>query len=119
MEPINIDDFKKVEITIGEILSAEKIEGSEKLLKLIVSFGDPTGGASPDNQERRQILSGIAAYFPEPQALVLKRVAFVTNLPPRIMMGLLSQGMILAATAADGSFSLLEAPHTAPGAKVH
>ena len=68
MEPISIGDFKKVEITVGEIVSAEKIEGSDKLLKLKVNFGT----------EGRQVLSGIAAYFPDPNELVGKRVAFAT-----------------------------------------
>ena len=86
MEPISIDDFKKVEIRVGEIKSAEKIEGSDKLLKLLVNFGS----------ESRQVLSGIAAYFPDPQALVGKKCPFVMNLAPRMMMGLESQAMILA-----------------------
>ena len=87
MEYISIDDFKKVEITVGEILSAEPIEGSDKLLKLRVNFGS----------EERQVLSGIAKFFPAPQDLVGKRCLFVTNLAPRQMMGLESQAMILAA----------------------
>lgn len=107
-EPISIDDFHKVEITVGEILSAENIEGSEKLLKLKVSFG-PLG--------ERQVLSGIAKYFPEPQALVGKRVPFVTNLAPRMMMGLESQAMILATGGEEGNpFSLFESQAT-PGSK--
>src|ERR1700741_456889 len=87
MEPISIDDFKKVEIRIGEIMSAEPIEGSDKLLKLKVNFGD----------EERQVLSGIAK-FVQPADLVGKRYPFVTNLAPRQMMGLESQAMILAAS---------------------
>ncbi len=108
MEPISIDDFKKVEIKIGEIKSAEKIEGSDKLLKLKVNFG----------QEERQVLSGIAAYFPNPEELVGKKCPFVTNLAPRMMMGLESQAMILA-TGGDGDtpFSLFESSG-APGARV-
>jgi methionyl-tRNA synthetase len=107
-EPITIDDFKKVEIRIGEIKSAEKIEGSDKLLKLSVNFGD----------HDRQVLSGIAAYFPNPQDLVGKKCPFVTNLAPRMMMGLESQAMILA-TGGDGEtpFSLFESTG-APGARV-
>ena len=106
MEPISIDDFKKVEIKIGEILSAEKIEGSEKLLKLKVNFGT----------EERQVLSGIAAYVPNPQDLVGKKCPFVTNFAPRSMMGLESQAMILA-TGGDGEtpFALFETIGT-PGA---
>src|SRR3989338_4054859 len=83
---ITIDDVKKVEIKIGEIISVETIEGSDKLLKLKVNFGT----------EERQVLSGIKAYFPDPQALLGKRCPFVTNLAPRVMMGLESQAMILA-----------------------
>ncbi len=107
-EPISIDDFKKVEIRIGEIKSAEKVEGSEKLLKLGVHFGD----------HDRQVLSGIAAYFPDPAQLVGKKCPFVTNLAPRTMMGLESQAMILA-TGGDGEtpFSLFESTG-APGARV-
>lgn len=109
MEPISIDDFKKVEITIGEIVSAERIEGSEKLLKLRVNFG----------AEERQVLSGIAAYFPETMELVGKRVAFATNLAPRMMMGLESQAMILASGGGDeGPFSLLTST-AAAGSKIH
>lgn len=107
-EHISIDDFKKVEIRIGEILSAEKIEGSDKLLKLKVDFGT----------EERQVLSGISAYFPDPQELVGKKCPFVTNLAPRMMMGLESQAMILA-TGGDGAtpFALFETTGT-PGALV-
>ena len=83
---ITIDDFKKVEIRVGEILSVEPIEGSEKLLKLKVNFGS----------EERQVVSGIAKHFPDISVLVGKRCAFATNLAPRSMMGLESQAMILA-----------------------
>jgi len=108
MEPITIDDLKKVEMRIGEILSAEPIEGSDKLLKLRVSFGD----------HERQVLSGIAAYFPDPDELVGKRAPFVTNLPPRMMMGLESQAMILAVGGEeDIPFALFETVGT-PGARV-
>lgn len=115
MEPISIDDFTKVEIRIGEIVSAEPIVGSDKLLKLRVNFGN----------EERQVLSGIAAYFPEPHVLVGKKCPFVTNLPPRVMMGLESQAMILAtggpSTALgvnDEPFALFETAGT-PGARAH
>ena len=109
---ITFDEFKKVEIKIGEILSAEKIAGSEKLLRLMVDFREG---------EPRQILSGISAYFPEPQTLVGKKCAFATNLEPRKMMGLESNGMILAVggdgeNAEQNFFSLLETtPDVTPG----
>jgi methionyl-tRNA synthetase len=98
IDNITYDDFKKVEIKVGEILSVEIIEGSDKLLKLKVVFGE----------EERQILSGIKNYYEDPQVLVGKKVPFVTNLAPRMMMGLESQGMILAVHDDENNFSLLE-----------
>lgn len=95
---INYDDFKKVEITIGEIKSAEPIEKAEKLLLLSVDFGE---------EKPRTIVSGIKMYFPDAQVLVGKKVGFVTNLEPRALMGYESQGMILAAHAGE-TFSLME-----------
>ena len=99
-------------------MSAEPIEGSEKLLKLKVSFGLKPFVATEGSAERpegdvgeqeiRQVLSGIAAYFPDPSVLVGKRVPFVTNLAPRMMMGLESQAMILATGGGDIPLSLFE-----------
>jgi methionyl-tRNA synthetase len=127
MEPISIDDLKKVEITVGEILSVERIEGSDKLLKLSVNFGpkpsvkaegdaeQPEGGTA--EQDIRQVLSGIGPYFEDIQTLVGKRYPFVTNLAPRMMMGLESQAMILA-TGGSGAepFNLFETK-ASPGAR--
>ena len=105
MEDINIEDkkipyedFKKVELKVGQIISAEKIEYSEKLLKLSVDFAE---------SEPRQIVSGIRKYFPEEARLIGKKCMFVTNLEPRKLMGLESKGMILAVGDED-SFSLVE-----------
>lgn len=106
---ISIDDFKKVEIRIGEIKDAVILEGADKLLKLRVAFGD----------EERQIVSGIRAYFPEPSALVGRKVAFATNLEPRTIKGEESNGMILAAVDDAGNFSLLSGEgKIAAGAKI-
>jgi putative transcription antitermination factor YqgF len=88
---ITIDDFVKVEIKIGQILSAEKIEGSDKLLKLSVDFGE---------EKPRQVLSGIAKYV-EMEEILGKKFPFVTNLAPRMMMGQESQAMILAGNSGD------------------
>jgi methionine--tRNA ligase beta chain len=108
MDPISIDDVKKVEITVGEILSAERIEGSDKLLRLSVSFGE---------EHPRQVLSGIGPYFEDIQVLVGKRYPFITNLAPRMMMGLESQAMILATGGSgDEPFNLFETK-ASPGAK--
>jgi len=106
---ISIDEFKKGEISVGEIKSAELIEGSDKLLKLTVDFGE---------ESLRQVVSGIRKYFADPQALVGVRCAFVTNLEPRSLMGLSSQAMILAVSTED-HFSLLEVSKDIPvGTKV-
>ena len=94
MEYINFEDFKKVEIKIGKIISAEKIESSNKLLKLQVDFGT----------EQRQILAGIAKYY-EPEQLVGKLCPFVFNLETKMMGEIESQGMILCAD--DGGPVLL------------
>ena len=83
--PIGIEDFSKVQIKVVEILSVNKIEGADKLLKFIVNTGT----------EKRQIISGIAKYYPEPGELTGKKVLAVTNLAPVKLRGELSQGMLL------------------------
>ncbi len=112
---ITIEEFKKLEIKIGEILSVEKVPETDKLLKLSVSFGS----------EVRQVVSGIALFFPDIQTLVGKKCAFAYNLEPRTIRGLESQGMILAVngeSTEEGSntfFSLLEtSADVTPGATV-
>ena len=105
---ITIDDFHKLEIKIGHVLSAEKILDADKLLKLSVDFGE---------EKPRQIVSGISMYFPDPQNLVGKMCAFATNLEPRVIRGLESQGMILAVSGGEDEnkfFSLLEASNNVP-----
>ena len=83
---ITIEDLQKVEIRVGRILSVEEVEGSEKLYKLAVDFGE---------EKPRQVLSGIKKFF-EKDFLINKQFAFITNLAPRKMMGLDSEAMILA-----------------------
>ncbi|MEG0729961.1 MAG: methionine--tRNA ligase, partial [Cetobacterium sp.] len=84
--PVAIDDFSKTKIQVVEILEVSKVEGADKLLKFKVSLGD----------HARQIISGIARYYPEPQELVGKKVLAVTNLSPVKLRGELSQGMLLS-----------------------
>jgi len=86
-EKIAIEDFAKVEMRVGQILTAERIVGADKLLKLTVDIGT----------EKRQICAGIAQYY-EPEALVGRKVAVVTNLAPRKLRGVESNGMIIAAS---------------------
>jgi methionine--tRNA ligase beta chain len=89
---INIDDFAKLEIRIGKVISAEKIPEADKLLKLVFDFGS----------EQRQIMSGIAEYYPDPNVLVGKQMPVLVNLEPRKFKGYESQGMIMAIDKGDG-----------------
>ena len=86
-EKIGIDDFTKVEMRVGQIKTAERIVGADKLLKLTVDIGT----------EIRQICAGIAQYY-EPEALIGRKVAVVVNLAPRKLRGVESNGMIIAAS---------------------
>jgi len=95
---ISIDEFKKVDIVVGKILSAEKIPDTDKLLRLSVDLGE---------ENPRQVVSGISMFFPEHSVLVDKKCMFVANLEPRMIRGFESQGMILAVSTEDGKFSLL------------
>ncbi len=112
---ININDFLKVEIAVGKILSVEKVENADKLLKLSADFGiikkntkDENGNEKEEEvRDIRQIISGIALYFEDYTVLVNKKVMFVVNLEPRIIKGLESNGMILAVSNEAGEFSLL------------
>ena len=106
---ITIDEFKRGEITIGQIKSAEIIEGSEKLLKLYVDFGE---------ENPRTVVSGIRKYFNDPSILVGAKCAFCTNLEPRPLMGIPSEAMILAVSN-DEHFSLLKVgDEISPGMRV-
>jgi methionyl-tRNA synthetase len=96
---ISIEDFSKVEMKIGEIISAERVPETDRLLRLEVDFGE---------EENRQVVSGIAEYFEDPQELVGVKCSFVTNLEPRKIRGLASEAMIMAAHTENGEFSLLE-----------
>lgn len=101
---IKFEDFDKVEIRVAEVKSAEKVDGSEKLLKFRLDAGDG---------QDRQILSGIAQHYPNPEELVGLKLQIVANLKPRKMMGLLSQGMILSAEH-DGKLTLLTVDSSVP-----
>lgn len=121
---ITYDDFAKVEVRAGKILSAEKVPETDKLLRLSVDFGFvaipvppaaapvvegvPATPAPEPVRDIRQIVSGIALYFPDASVLVGKKCMFVTNLEPRKIKGLESNGMLFAVSTPDGKFSLLE-----------
>lgn len=104
---IPFDDFAKIELKVGNVIEAEEIEGSEKLIKLRVDLGEA---------EPRQILAGVKQWY-KPEDLKGKQVVVVANLEPRVMMGLQSQGMILCA---DGSKPIFLKPSqkVPPGTKI-
>ncbi len=93
---IQYDDFVKVELRTAEILEAEAVPDTDKLVKLKVRVGE----------EQRQIVAGIKKHY-QPENLVGKTIVVVMNLEPRTLKGLESHGMLLAATDSDGNLSLL------------
>jgi len=106
-ELIEFDDFMKVDLRVGLVKTADKVEKSKKLLKLTVDVGDP---------EPRQILAGISEHY-APADLVGKRVVIVANLKPRKLVGLESRGMILAASDDEGLSVLCVDKDVAPGSR--
>lgn len=113
---ISIEEFSKIEVKIGTVRSAERVPETDKLLKLMVDFNEvsPEGEKSP-----RQIISGIAAYVSEPESLIGRQLTFVTNLEPRTIRGLESNGMLFA-VGTDETFAFL-APdrEVPPGTSAH
>ena len=89
-DEVSFDDFLKLDIRVGKVLECEPVKKSKKLLRFLIETGSET----------RQILSGIANYY-KPEELVGKNVLFIANFPPRKMMGLESNGMILSAEYKD------------------
>lgn len=112
---ITFDDFSKIELKVGTVLEAEDLEGSEKLLKLKVDLGE---------ENPRQILAGVKQWY-SPSDFVGKQVVVVANLEPRVMMGLESQGMMLAADpdsigadSDEGPIFLTVPKEVPPGTKI-
>jgi len=101
------EEFKKLDIRMGKILEAERVEGSDKLLKLKVNLGD----------EERQIVAGIGRQY-EPGELLGKEIAVVVNLEPRTFMGLESRGMLLAADDGGRPALLMPDKDVPPGSVV-
>jgi methionyl-tRNA synthetase len=108
-ERISIEDFQKVRLVTARVLAAERVPKSNRLLKLRVDIGT----------EERQLVAGIAAKY-EPESLVGRNVVVVANLKPARLMGVDSDGMVLAATVGEaGEPSLLEVPEgVPPGSRV-
>ncbi len=104
---ISFADFSKLELKVGTILEAEEVEGSKKLIKLRVDLGE---------EKPRQILAGVKQWY-KPEDLTGKQVVVAANLEPRLMMGLESQGMVLAA-GEDEPVLLMPQKELPSGAKI-
>jgi methionyl-tRNA synthetase len=131
---ITIDDFAKVEIRVGTVISAEKAEGADKLIKFIFDFGSAEQNSEneekfvplPDVAEKypgrdvRQVMSAIAEFFPDPEVLVGKQICVCTNLEPRKFRGHESRGMILAVDNPEGGITFIGPEGKVPaGVKLH
>ncbi|BDG08037.1 methionine--tRNA ligase [Anaeromyxobacter paludicola] len=106
---IGYDDFARVELKVAQVKAAEKVEKADKLLKLTVDAGEP---------EPRTIVAGIALAYPDPAALVGKKIVVVANLAPRALRGITSQGMLLAAGEPPNLTVVQVGDAIAPGTRV-
>jgi len=106
---ISIDQFQEADIRLGKVTACEKVEDTDKLLRLEVYFGDETGV--------RQIISGIAPYV-SPEEMIGKIFLFIVNLEPRTIRGLESNGMLLAVGDGDAFSFLAPTGNAAPGSRV-
>lgn len=107
--PISIDDFAKVSVKVGTVLSAERVPETDKLIRLMVDLGE---------NEPRQIVSGIAAYA-TPESLVGRQLCFVANLAPRKIKGLESNGMLFAVGEGDTFAFVTPDRPVPPGTSAH
>lgn len=105
---ITLEDFKKLDIKIGKIVSAEKISDSDKLIKFIFNIGS----------EKKQIIAGIAEFFPDFTALIGKEMPILLNIEPRTFKGNISQGMIIAADVDGRPVFLCPEEEVLPGSIV-
>ena len=105
---INFEEFQKIDLKIGKVLEAEKVENSEKLLKLKVDLGE----------EQRQIIAGIGKVY-QPQDLINQEIVVVVNLEPKTLMGFESQGMLLAADNNGEPILIKPEKEVLPGTKIH
>lgn len=108
---ISIEEFSKIEVKVGTVRFAERVPETDKLLRLLIDFNEEAGP--------RQIVSGIAAYTPDPESLVGRQLAFVTNLEPRTIRGLESNGMLFAIGAGDTFAFLTPDREVPPGTSAH
>lgn len=113
---ISIDEFSKIEVRVGTVVSAERVPETDKLLRCVVDFGevDAEGTAKP-----RTIVSGIAAYVEDPGTLVGRQLAYVTNLEPRVIKGIESNGMLFAVGEGETFAFLTPDRPVPPGTSAH
>jgi methionyl-tRNA synthetase len=102
-ENVAFEDFMKMDIRVGTVLDCQRVPKADKLLQFRIA----------DGLKERTILSGIAQYYPDPQALIGMQVCFVANFEPKKLRGIMSEGMILSAEDADGKLVIIQ-----PSAKV-
>jgi len=119
---INFKEFQKVDLRVAKVITAEKVEGSEKLLKLQVDLGPSTRTSSEpqpnsSGREKRQIMAGIAQFY-KPEDLTGKEIVIVANLEPRTVFGLESNGMLLAADDSGKPVLLILDKEVSPGTKI-
>ncbi len=107
---ISVDDLAKIEIRIGTVLEAERVPETDKLLKCLVDFGEVGEGGAP---APRTIVSGVAQYLSGPEVLVGRQLAYVTNLAPRVIKGIESNGMLFA-VGKDDTFAFLTPDRAVP-----
>jgi methionyl-tRNA synthetase len=113
---ITIDEFGKIEVRVGTVKTAERVPDTDKLLRLTVDFGEVGADGTP---RPRQIVSGIAGYVPEPETLIGRQLAFVTNLEPRTIRGIESNGMLFAVGSEDTFAFLTPDRDVPPGTSAH
>jgi methionyl-tRNA synthetase len=113
MNEISYDDFAKLEVRIGTVTAAELVPDTDKLIKCTVDFGEP-----PEGVGVRTIVSGIAQWK-KPEELLGRQFPYITNLTPRVLRGITSEGMLLAASDNEG-VALLAPERVVPqGTKLH
>lgn len=100
MEYVSYEDFKKLDMRVGTIRAVEPVEGTDKLLKCQINFGETD---AEGNAVNRQIVSGIREFHPEFEKLIGKQVLYVVNLEPRTIRGVESHGMLMAVDGTEGA----------------
>ncbi|MBI4079947.1 hypothetical protein HY414_01845 [Candidatus Kaiserbacteria bacterium] len=108
MPEISYEDFAKLDIRIGTVIAAEMVPNADKLIKCTVDFGE---------LGQRTIVSGIAEWK-KPEELIGKQYPYVVNLAPRVLRGIASEGMLLAATDAEGVALIIPERALPPGTKL-